>query len=215
MMRVLKVFNNNVVSIITEDKREGIVTGAGVGFAKKPENIIKYAENKLGTKLNENIYLTLTDHISFAVERAKSGMIMPNLILNETQALYKKEFEVGKWAIKHIKKKTNVKLSDGEAGYIAIHIIDATNGAPDNDAIKMIDTVKKVINIIEKTYNIKIGTETLNYSRLVTHLKLMDKKIVKCIDDIASAIEEEYDYTSNQSEKVYLMMHILKIIRKN
>ncbi|MFR5172368.1 MAG: PRD domain-containing protein [Clostridium paraputrificum] len=43
----------------------------------------------------------------------------------------------------------------------------------------------------------------------------MDKKIVKCIDDIASAIEEEYDYTSNQSEKVYLMMHILKIIRKN
>ncbi|MDB2077149.1 PRD domain-containing protein [Clostridium paraputrificum] len=278
MMRVLKVFNNNVVSIITEDKREGIVTGAGVGFGKKPgdlineskvtqsffiqnekkkkfysflertpieyfeisEEIFCYAEKKLKKKMDASMMIALTDHISFAVERAKSGMIMPNLILNETQVLYKKEFEVGKWAIKHIKKKTNVKLSDGEAGYIAIHIIDATNGAPNNDAIKMIDTVKKVIDIIEKTYNIKIGTETLNYSRLVTHLKffiqrisqdeeddndfvekmydnltIMDKKIVKCIDDIASAIEEEYDYTSNQSEKVYLMMHILKIIRKN
>ena len=40
MMRVLKVFNNNVVSIITEDKREGIVTGAGVGFAKKPGDLV-------------------------------------------------------------------------------------------------------------------------------------------------------------------------------
>ncbi len=40
MMRVLKVFNNNVVSIITEDKREGIVTGAGVGFGKKPGDLI-------------------------------------------------------------------------------------------------------------------------------------------------------------------------------
>ena len=39
-MRVLKVFNNNVVSIITEDKREGIVTGAGVGFAKKPGDLV-------------------------------------------------------------------------------------------------------------------------------------------------------------------------------
>ena len=35
------------------------------------EDIIRYAEDKLNTKLNENIYLTLTDHISFAISRAE------------------------------------------------------------------------------------------------------------------------------------------------
>lgn len=35
--------------------------------------IISYARTALGKKLNDNIYLTLTDHISFAIERIPAG----------------------------------------------------------------------------------------------------------------------------------------------
>ena len=47
-------------------------------YLEVAENIIKYAENKLGTKLNENIYLTLTDHISFAISRAEKNLGVQN-----------------------------------------------------------------------------------------------------------------------------------------
>lgn len=40
-------------------------------YLEVSEEIIRYAEDKLNTKLNENIYLTLTDHISFAISRAE------------------------------------------------------------------------------------------------------------------------------------------------
>ena len=35
----------------------------------------------MGTKLNENIYLTLTDHISFAISRAEKNLEIKNAML--------------------------------------------------------------------------------------------------------------------------------------
>ena len=36
--------------------------------------IISFAKASLGKKLNDNIYLTLTDHISFAIDRTEQGL---------------------------------------------------------------------------------------------------------------------------------------------
>ncbi len=46
--------------------------------------IIQYAKQSLNKELNENIYLTLTDHINFAVARYKQGMNFNNALLSET-----------------------------------------------------------------------------------------------------------------------------------
>ena len=58
-------------------------------YLEVAENIIKYAENKLGTKLNENIYLTLTDHISFAISRAEKNLEIKNAMLWDIKRLHK------------------------------------------------------------------------------------------------------------------------------
>ena len=41
--------------------------------------IISYAEVSLGKKLNEYIYITLTDHLNFAIERQKKGILFPGI----------------------------------------------------------------------------------------------------------------------------------------
>ena len=56
------------------------------------EEVINYAEEELDTKLNENIYLTLTDHISFTINRYKNNMEMKNSMLWDIKRLHKQEF---------------------------------------------------------------------------------------------------------------------------
>ena len=34
-MRIIRVFNNNIVLTITHDKKEAIAQGSGIGFQKK------------------------------------------------------------------------------------------------------------------------------------------------------------------------------------
>ena len=42
-----------------------------VEYLKVSDQIITYAKNNIGLKLHQSIYLTLTDHISFVIERYK------------------------------------------------------------------------------------------------------------------------------------------------
>lgn len=63
------------------------------------EEIISYAEEKLGIKLNEHIHISLTDHLSFAIERSQKGINIKNKLINEIRLLYHEEFDIGLWAV--------------------------------------------------------------------------------------------------------------------
>ena len=112
---------------------------------KQFENIIKYAENKLGTKLNENIYLTLTDHISFAISRAEKNLEIKNAMLWDIKRLHKVEFEIGIHALKIIEENLNFELPEDEAasmivrGFLDIDI----KGLPD----KLAQETKKLMDM--------------------------------------------------------------------
>ena len=52
-------------------------------FEISPTAIIEHAKQSLGTELNENIYVTLTDHIHFAIQRYEDHMNFPNPMLGK------------------------------------------------------------------------------------------------------------------------------------
>lgn len=201
------------------------------------EAILEYAEKKLKLKANRGVLISLTDHISFAITRANENLEIPNLILNETCTLYKEEFEIGKWSLDYIEKMTGVRLSDDEAGYITIHIIDATYSHENHSAVDMIDAIKDIISIIEASLNVKIEKDSLSYSRLLIHLKFLVQRIKhdenindldsdelykmllvnevnldKCIKNVDDYIKGKYGYALSTAEKTYLIIHISKII---
>src|SRR5699024_1980400 len=86
------------------------------------EAIIAYAEEKLGTQLNDHIRIALTDHISVAIDREKQGIHVKNKLLPEIRILYKKEFDIGLWAIQLIEEKFHMKIAIDEAAFIALHV---------------------------------------------------------------------------------------------
>lgn len=107
--------------------------------------IIEYAEKNLNTTLDEYIYISLTDHISFALKRYKENLPIKNELLSEIRRIHKKEYEIGKWAIEYINKTFDVDFLIDEAGFIAMHIINANYRESTNESCLMMDIIRYLI----------------------------------------------------------------------
>ncbi|RCK13037.1 PRD domain-containing protein [Bacillus licheniformis] len=122
---------------------------------------LRYAINRLES--NEAFHVMDDDmlyFIRFAIERVRKGFVIQNKLLNEIKALYKKEYEIGLWAIDLVKEKLKVELPDDEAGYIALHIHTAKMDADKNDTIPR-NKVEKIFTIHEENEKFKQILETL------------------------------------------------------
>ena len=89
------------------------------------QDIVDDAEQSLGVKLSAHIYLLLTDHLHFAVERQQKGLVVTNRIFWEIKHFYPKEYAVGQRGLQKVKAKLDIELPDEEAGNIAFHIVNA------------------------------------------------------------------------------------------
>ena len=199
--------------------------------------IIEYAEKNLNTTLDEYIYISLTDHIYFALKRYKENLPIKNELLYELRRIHKKEYEIGKWAIEYINKTFNVNFLIDEAGFIAMHIINANYRESTNKSCLIMNIINQILDIIKNYYSIEFIEDEINFDRLLTHLKFFAKRLIDktesidtnnnglleivkvqfkesydCVKQIKSFIEENYTYKVNDDEVLYLILHINRVI---
>ena len=139
--------------------------------------IIDNIKSKLDKKLNDNIYITLTDHLSFAIERKKRKQEYSNVLLWDIQRFYQQEYELGKESLSIIKKNHGVELSNDEAGFIALHIVNAELDTNMSGMIKITTFMQEVIDIVKNYYNIVLNEDSLDFGRFITHLKYFSQRL--------------------------------------
>ena len=220
---VLSRFKELVVDIPLED--------LGIG-----EEIMDEARLSLGKALNDNIYISMVDHIYTAVVRAKDNILVKNALLWDIQRFYKEEYQIGKKALEIIEKKTGVLLPNDEAGFIALHIV---NGQLDEDVHDMYEITKimqEIENIVRYHFKIEFNEESAYYYRFITHLKFFAQRLVEhkkqnkqeddllevvqvkyvnayqCVEKIAMYIKNQYNYELYDEEKLYLTIHIHRVV---
>lgn len=205
-------------------------------YVRVSDSIIQYAKDTLGKELNENIYLTLTDHINFAVARNSQGLSFSNALLWEIKKFYTAEFRIALKALDMINKEFNVQLPEDEAGSIALHIVNAELGSEMEETMQITQLIQKVLNLIRYQYKINFNEESLHYARLVTHLKffayrIFSNSIIKsndvdfqdiikakykheyqCSLKIAELIRRDYQKELTEEELIYLTVHIKRVI---
>lgn len=198
--------------------------------------IVAMARNTIDSTLNPNVVFTLADHINFAIERIKKGIELKLPLYYELSHLYEKEVAVGQFAVKEIRKRLHVYLSEGEAYSIALHLINAEEQPVDAtlsyDSNKVID---KVTKIIEAYYELSIRRDSFNYSRFVSHMQYLLKrkesnssissensrlfqnmkeeypKSYACALDILKYFEDTLSWHPSDEEVLYLMLHINRL----
>jgi len=208
-------------------------------YIKTTNEIISYARASLHKKLNDSIYITLADHLNFAIERQKEGLIFQNKLLWEIKRFYNHEFMIGIEALSIVKYNLGVQLSEDEAGFIALHIITAEMDTDIEWSMTMTTIIQGILNIIKFYYGIILDEDTINYERFVTHLKFFIQRAIgkkfyetgdsefyemvksqyqdeyACAEKISSYISDKMDYQVTQEELIYLTIHIRRVIPIN
>ena len=218
-------------------KLYSLLTQIPMEHMRVTENIIKYARETLNYEFNENIYILLTDHISFAISRQQSGFPFDNVFLWEVRRFYTEEFKVGLKALQFIKEELNVDLPEDEAASIAMHIINSELGAESlRDVVKVTELIQSVLNIIRYQYKIDFDEDDLNFNRFITHLKFFGYRVLnsdnvignedkdfeemvkirypneyECSLKIAELLKNKYNKILNSEELVYITVHIKRI----
>ena len=143
------------------------------------DEIISHAKDHLKLKLNQSIYVTLTDHINFAIERVSQGIEPQNALLWEIKRFYPQEFQLGIYALELIQDRLGILLPEDEAGFIALHFVNAEYGTDIRDAVKFPDQMQAIVDIVEHNLGILLDESSLHYERFMTHIKFLIQRIYR------------------------------------
>ncbi|WP_080146657.1 BglG family transcription antiterminator LicT [Marinilactibacillus piezotolerans] len=236
--KVEKVYT--ITSHLSTNKLEQLLANIKLEHLQVANEIISYAKVSLGKKLSENIFLTLTDHIDYAIERFNTDLPIKNALLWEIKRFYNHEFLIGKEALTIIQRKLGIQLPEDEAGFIALHIVNAElDMAKVSQVSEMTQIIQRIMNIIKYHYKVDIDEYSLNYERFITHLKffvhrlysgveleadkdtgflfMLKERYAKeygCALKIRDYIIKEFGRDLKEDEMIYLTIHIRRITSK-
>ena len=275
-VQITKVINNNVVSACDDKNSELVIMGCGIGFKKKPgdlidrsliekkfrlENaaqmqqlvdlmtdlpssyltlvgeIIQKVSPMIEGHLSNSLYITLTDHLHFAVERAVEGIHLPNPLRWDIKQIYPREYAAALIAVSMTEDMMDVKLEEDEAASIAIHFVNAELNSDMPLAVKVTDVVQGIVNIIQDFYGDSVDEHSVQFERILAHIRLFSQRILagttdadteddlydilidkyqesfECAKRIREYVEKEYKVRVSDEEMTYLIVYLRRITR--
>ncbi|HDG1689666.1 TPA: transcriptional antiterminator BglG [Kluyvera georgiana] len=198
------------------------------------DRIIERARERLG-KLQESLYITLTDHCHFAIERQKNGVALRNVLLWETKRLYPKEFALGQEARALIAQRLGVELAEDEAGFIALHLVTAQLNSEMPEVMHVTRVMQDILQLVKYQLRLEYNEESLSYQRFVTHLKFFAQRMLtrtvvedddaelhsavkdnyakawKCAETVALHLQNSYQRSLTTEEIMFLAIHIERV----
>ncbi|WP_297713430.1 BglG family transcription antiterminator LicT [Clostridium sp.] len=200
--------------------------------------IIEYAEGVLGKKLNDGIYISLSDHTYTAIKRIKDNITVKNALLWDIKRFYRDEFKIGMKALDIIEEKTKIRLPEDEAGFIALHMVNAQLNEEQPQVQGITKLIEEILTIVRINLRVEFKEESVFYYRFITHLRYFAQRLfynntyngdsddellsiikgkypkeAECIDKVKLFINKKYNYELSSDEYIYLTIHIAKLLQ--
>lgn len=223
------------------NKFQELVVDIPIEHIELAEDIISYATKNKGKKLNEIVYISLVDHIYTSIVRFLEGITVKNVLLWEIKRFYPEEFALGLSALDMIEQRFNVRLPEDEAGFIALHLVNAEIDEENmQDMYHITKIMQEIVNIVKYKFNIMFNEDSVYYYRFITHIKFFAQRLINkityedenddelldvikkkyinsysCVESISEFILKKYNYNLSNEEKLYLTIHIERVIYKS
>lgn len=200
--------------------------------------IIDYVSDELSIVFPSSSALTLADHLQFAIERKDKSIYLELPLLQDVAQLYPDEMRVAEESLRIIERMTGEKLPRMEAGTLAMHFITDRIDVREKKKSNKTEIMDKCTDIIENEFDIKIDRSSFNYSRFITHLdyllrRMEDKKYITsdnkslfeeikknypesyiCACKVVAYLEQELSEMINEEEILYLVIHINRLLSR-
>lgn len=204
------------------------------------QEIIVEANKLYKEPLSESIYISLTDHINYAIKRHKEGTVINNPLLYEIKRLYPDEYKIGLFGIDRIAKHFNLDMPKDEAGFIAMHIVNANMNESISNVYEITKITQSIVNLVRYHFNLDVSEEELSYARFITHLKFFSQRLInsesleevmdisllaslqrkysesnRYVDKIGDFLKRNYNHDLSNDERVYLILHIARLLKSS
>lgn len=199
-------------------------------------DVMMLIQEKIAAPLDEHIHIALTDHLAFAIRRLKQGFAIENPFLLETKALYPKEYNIACEVLDLINARLQIKLPEGEIGFIALHIYSSVTDSELSSINQNSLLIADLVTLIEEHLDLELDKESIHYLRLVRHLNYAIERVRsgEKVDEpsrFAEILKEEYPTAYNlawkqikvmqnrlqkpvyNAEIVYLTMHLQRLVQ--
>lgn len=218
-------------------KFEHMIQETSLDYIMVSEEIIAYIKEHSTKKINDGIYVTLTDHIANTIERIRMGACFDMAMLLNVKSLYREEHKLALHAIQMMRDAFDLNISDDEASFITLHIVNAQIDSNMMQTYTITTIMNEITNIVQKNFEINIS-DNLNWDRFITHCRFFVQRIINkenpdtdiaagilafqninqsyqkqnnCVNEICEYIENKYNHKVNQDEKMYLLLHLIRL----
>lgn len=200
------------------------------------EEVISYIKKNTEKEVDDSIYVTLTDHIVNMVDRIRKGIDFDSAILLNISYLYKDEYKIALRVVKILSEKYDLKIDKSEANFITLHIVNAESNSNMMEMYEITSIIDEILSIVNR--NFEINYDDFAYDRFITHCRFFVQRVVNkeyldvdktkyermflmmkslykeqynCVDEISNFIETKYSYHLEDDEKMYLLLHLVKL----
>lgn len=231
------VLKNHSVS----DKLAALLRDTSELYLNISSKILDYARSQLPYKLDDYLYVALTDHLSFAISRHKQGIQLKNALLWEIRKYYKQEYQVALASLELIEKETGVRLGEDEAASIALHLVNSQiSGENVAAAVQVTEMVNSILNIVKYHFKMELDESSINYERFLTHLRFFAMRYIRkervedlndrflyeqvkqkypsafqCSQKIMTYLDKTCGWTISNDEQIFLTLHIHRVTHRH
>lgn len=180
----------------TRNSFKSLIEDMPLDYLRISDAVITKAKKKLGTEMSQNVYITLTDHISFALDRYKKGLSFQNSLQDEVITFYPDEYRIGREAVEMIREATDIQLPEAEAVSIALHIVNAEYCTSVNELYKVSQLMQTILHIVQQEYS---DNKTINYNLQESFGPYVKRLCLRVFQGKMFAVEDPtlYSYVEN------------------
>ena len=145
--------------------------------------LVEIAKNELGYEMNPNLVVTMSDHIHFSIQRVQKNIDVQMPLIYEVEQTFPAEARIGKYAVKQIERRFNVRLDPNEASGIAMNFVNARydtrlkTDVADQLKKQYQEILEDTISIVEDEIGIVIDRDSFNFARYSSHLMYLPDRI--------------------------------------
>lgn len=164
-------------NVTKQGKAKELVRDIPAEYFEISNRILECAEQEFG-KIDRDILFPMANHIAYAVKRMQDGEQISNPLTSDIRVLFYKEYKIAEISRELLKEMMHVDITDDEIGYIALHVHSCLEEEGVATSMQMALIVRECVTMIEEQSGRKIDILSLDYNRLMNHIKFMFARAV-------------------------------------
>lgn len=221
------------------DKLQELLEQVPMKYIVLSDKMMRYIKKSYDKQVNDTLYISILDHISSALQRNEKGIHLKNPMLWDIQKFYKEEYSIGLELLQIIELETSIRLMNDEAGFLALHIVNALLESNIGEITDITNIVHTVLDIVKYQLHINFDEDSVHYFRFITHLKFFAQRLLSKQDNkgdhdgneemlmlvrknhekeyevtfhIEDYLKKNFGYAMSDDERMYLCIHIARVI---